>query len=315
VAHRISRPVRAIARAAQKVAQGDYSPKIEFRSRDEIGYLADCFNRMTSELARAQRELREWGEKLERKVEQRTAEIKAIQTQMLQAEKLAAIGKLAAGVAHEINNPLTGVLTNASLMLSDTAPDDPAHADLQTIVNETMRCRKIVKGLLEFARQAKPQTQLLDLNQVVEDVLGLVKNQASFRNIVVETAMAAKLPPVMADRDQLRQVVLNIVLNAAEAMGQGGLLRLSSSFDRAAKTARIDVADSGPGIPEEIRARMFEPFFTTKKTGTGLGLAIVYGIVEEHKGTIHVESAPGRGTTMSVILPSYAADAPPPSAG
>ena len=315
VAQRISRPVRAIARAAQKVAQGDYSPKIEVRSGDEIGYLAACFNRMTSELARAQRELREWGEKLERKVEQRTAEIKAIQTQMLQAEKLAAIGKLAAGVAHEINNPLTGVLTNASLMLSDTSPDDPSHEDLQTIVNETMRCRKIVKGLLEFARQAKPQAQLLDLNQVVEDVLGLVKNQASFRNIVVETAMAAKLPPVMADRDQLRQVVLNIVLNAAEAMGQGGLLRLSSSFDRTAKTSRIDVADSGPGIPEAIRARMFEPFFTTKKTGTGLGLAIVYGIVEEHKGTIQVASAPGKGTTMSVILPSYAAEEPLPGSG
>jgi two-component system NtrC family sensor kinase len=305
VAQRISRPVRAMAKAAQKVAQGDYSPKIEVRSSDEIGYLSDCFNRMTSELGRTQGELREWGEKLERKVEQRTAEIKAIQAQMLQAEKLAAIGKLAAGVAHEINNPLTGVLTNASLMLADTPPDDPQHPDLQTIVDETMRCRKIVKGLLEFARQAKPQTQLLDLNQVVQDVLGLVRNQASFRNIVVETALDPKLPPVMADRDQLRQVVLNMVLNAAEAMGQGGLLRLSTTFARDRGTCKIDIADSGPGIPEEMRARIFEPFFTTKKTGTGLGLAIAYGIVEEHKGTIQVESAPGKGTTMSVVLPSY----------
>jgi len=315
VAQRISRPVRAMAKAAQKVAHGDYSPKIEVRSSDEIGYLSDCFNRMTSELGRTEGELREWGEKLERKVEQRTAEIKAIQAQMLQAEKLAAIGKLAAGVAHEINNPLTGVLTNASLMLADTPPDDPQHPDLQTIVDETMRCRKIVKGLLEFARQAKPQTQLLDLNQVVQDVLGLVRNQASFRNIVVETTLDPKLPPVMADRDQLRQVVLNMVLNAAEAMGQGGLLRLSTTLDRDRGTCKIDIADSGPGIPEEMRARIFEPFFTTKKTGTGLGLAIAYGIVEEHKGTIQVESAPGKGTTMSVVLPSYVSTSSPDASG
>ena len=304
VAQRISRPVRAIAQAAQKVAQQDYSHKIEVNSRDEIGYLGECFNRMTSELERAQRELKEWGEKLERKVEQRTAEVKAIQGHMLQAEKLAAIGKLAAGVAHEINNPLTGVLTNSSLLLADTPANSPLRADLQTIVDETMRCRKIVKGLLEFARQAKPQTQLLDPNQVLEDVLGLVKNQASFRNIVIETALASKLAPVVADRDQLRQVVLNIVLNAAEAMSGGGVLRLSTTFDREAGTTRIAIQDSGPGIPEAIRARIFEPFYTTKRTGTGLGLAIAYGIVEEHKGTIQVDSAPGRGTTMTVVLPA-----------
>jgi len=207
-------------------------------------------------------------------------------------------------VAHEINNPLTGVLTNSSLLLADTPANSPLRADLQTIVDETMRCRKIVKGLLEFARQAKPQTQLLDPNQVLEDVLGLVKNQASFRNIVIETALASKLAPVVADRDQLRQVVLNIVLNAAEAMSGGGVLRLSTTFDREAGTTRIAIQDSGPGIPEAIRARIFEPFYTTKRTGTGLGLAIAYGIVEEHKGTIQVDSAPGRGTTMTVVLPA-----------
>jgi len=156
VAQRISRPVRAMAKAAQKVGQGDYTFKIEVPSGDEIGYLAERFNRMTSELARTEGELREWGEKLERKVEQRTAEIKAIQVQMLQAEKLAAIGKLAAGVAHEINNPLTGVLTNASLMLSDTPKDDPQHQDLQTIVDETMRCRKIVKGCSSSPARRNP---------------------------------------------------------------------------------------------------------------------------------------------------------------
>jgi two-component system, NtrC family, sensor kinase len=304
-----------MAEAAKKVADGDYSAKVVAESSDEIGYLAKCFNRMTSELARAQKELRDWAETLERKVAERAAEMRAIQTQMLQAEKLAAIGKLAAGVAHEINNPLTGVLTNASLLLQDTPAGDPDRADLQTIVDETMRCRKIVKGLLEFSRQAKPQTQPLELNQVIEDVLGLVKNQASFRNIVLEMALDPDLPAVMADRDQMRQVVLNIVLNAAEAMPGGGRLRLASTFDRAAGRARIEAKDTGSGIPEEIQARMFEPFYTTKKTGTGLGLAIAYGIVEEHKGRLRVDSAPGRGTTMIIELPTLGGPpCTPPSA-
>lgn len=317
VAQRISRPMRAMAEAAQKVAEGDYSAKVAVVGSDEIAYLGERFNRMTSELARAQGELREWGETLERKVEQRTAEIRAIQSQMLQAEKLAAIGKLAAGVAHEINNPLTGVLTNASLLLQDAPEGDPTRADLQTIVDETMRCRKIVKGLLEFSRQAKPHTQPIELNQVVEDVLGLVKNQASFRNIALETALDRELPAVMADRDQLRQVVLNIVLNAGEAMTGGGRLRIASAFDRETAMARIEAKDTGCGIPEQIQARMFEPFYTTKKTGTGLGLAIAYGIVEEHKGRLRVDSAPGRGTTMIIELPalpkSPAAEPLPPN--
>jgi two-component system NtrC family sensor kinase len=230
--------------------------------------------------------------------------MKAIQTQMLQAEKLAAIGKLAAGVAHEINNPLTGVLTNASLLLAATPADDPKREDLQTVVDETMRCRKIVKGLLEFSRQAKPQVQLLDSNQVVTDVLGLVKNQASFRNIALEVALADGLPPVLADRDQLRQVVLNVVLNAAEAMTGSGRLELKSRFERKERLVWLEIRDSGPGIPEEVKARMFEPFFTTKRTGTGLGLAIAYGIVQEHKGRILVESEPGKGTTIAVGLPA-----------
>jgi len=304
MARRISRPIRAMAVAAQRVAQGDYTQKVEANTHDEIEYLAESFNRMTRELTRATQELREWAENLETKVEQRTSELKAMQGHLIQTEKLAAIGKLAAGVAHEINNPLTGVLTNSSLLLEDVPKGNPMREELQVIVDETLRCRKIVKGLLDFARQTKPQKQIVDMNGVVEDVLNLVRNQASFRDIAIETELDPKLPPVMADRDQMRQVVLNIVLNAAEAMPAGGSLRVVSRREPAAGQAEITIADTGPGIPDEIKNKLFEPFFTTKKSGTGLGLAIAYGIMERHKGTITVESRRGKGTVIGLRLPA-----------
>jgi two-component system, NtrC family, sensor kinase len=304
VAGRLSRPVRRIADAARRLAGGDFSVRVRSESSEEIADLAEGFNRMTEELARAQQELQAWGLNLERKVEERTAELKAVQTHMARAERLAAIGKLAAGVAHEINNPLTGVLTNANLMLADLPPEDPRRDDLQSIVNETLRCRTIVKGLLDFARQTKPQKQLVDIAQVVENVLGLVRNQASSHNIAIESDLARGMPLVMADRDQLCQVVLNVVLNAAEAMPNGGSLRLSSQTTDAGKQVVLEIKDNGPGIPPEIRDRIFEPFFTTKKTGTGLGLSIAYGILEQHGGTLQVQSPPEGGTTVLITLPA-----------
>jgi len=302
IAHQISRPIRAMADAAKKISEGDYSQKVEVSTDDEIGFLANNFNTMVAELGRAHQELKESAETLERKVEQRTTELRAMQAHLIQSEKLAGVGKLAAGVAHEINNPLTCVLTNSSLMLSDLPPDDPRREDLQTVVDETLRCRKIVKGLLDFARQTKPQKQNLNLNKVVEDVLSLVRNQASFQNIAIHTEMDPTLPTVLADADQMRQVVLNIILNAADAMPQGGALRIRSYFDSKSKQVILRISDTGPGIPVEIQDKLFEPFFTTKKTGTGLGLAIAYGIMERHKGALKVESSPGHGTTMVVIL-------------
>jgi two-component system NtrC family sensor kinase len=259
---------------------------------------------MVSELVRAHQELRESAETLERKVEHRTTELRAMQAHLIQSEKLAGVGKLAAGVAHEINNPLTCVLTNSSLILSDLPPDDPRREDLQAIVDETLRCRKIVKGLLDFARQTKPQKQKLDLNKVAGDVIALVRNQASFQNISLEAELDPGLPSVLADADQMRQVVLNIILNAADAMPQGGKISVQSSFESKKNQAVLRISDTGPGIPAEIQDKMFEPFFTTKKTGTGLGLAIAYGIMERHKGSLKVESSHGRGTTIEVILPT-----------
>jgi two-component system NtrC family sensor kinase len=302
VANKISRPIRAMADAAKKIANGDYSQKVEVTSDDETGFLANNFNTMVSELVRAHQELREWAETLERKVEQRTTELRAMQAHLVQSEKLAGVGKLAAGVAHEINNPLTCVLTNSSLMLADLPPDDSRREDLQAIVDETLRCRKIVKGLLDFARQTKPQKQQLDINKVAEDVITLVRNQASFQNITIQTGLDSGVPSVLADADQMRQVVLNIILNAADAMPQGGEIRIRSLFDAKTNQVMLRISDTGPGIPVEIQDKLFEPFFTTKKTGTGLGLAIAYGIMERHKGSLKIESALGHGTTIIVSL-------------
>jgi two-component system NtrC family sensor kinase len=302
VANKISRPIRAMAEAAQKIAEGDFCHKVEVTSDDETGFLANNFNTMVSELVRAHQELKEWAETLERKVEQRTTELREMQAHLIQSEKLAGVGKLAAGVAHEINNPLTCVLTNSSLILSDLPRDDPRREDLQAIVDETLRCRKIVKGLLDFARQTKPQRQKLHINRVAEDVIALVRNQASFQNITIKTELDPAIPPVLADADQMRQVVLNIILNAADAMAEGGVIRVCSSFEPKLKQVALRISDTGPGIPADIQDKMFEPFFTTKKTGTGLGLAIAYGIMGRHKGSLKVESTPGRGTTIVVAL-------------
>jgi len=304
VANKISGPIRAMADAAKKIAEGDYSHKVDITSDDETGFLANNFNYMVSELVRAHQELREWAETLERKVEQRTAELKAMQAHLIQSEKLAGVGKLAAGVAHEINNPLTCVLTNSSLILADLPKDDPRREDLQAIVDETLRCRKIVKGLLDFSRQTKPQKQRLDFNKVISDVVTLVRNQASFQNITIHMDLSAEIPPVLADADQMRQVALNIILNAADAMPQGGQIRIRSLLDPGKKQVIVRISDTGPGIPPEIQNKMFEPFFTTKKTGTGLGLAIAYGIMERHKGSLHIESALGHGTTIIIIIPT-----------
>jgi len=294
VARRISGPIHELTLAAKVTERG---------TGDELGDLAHSFNTMTTELEAAHQALRESADVLERKVEERTTELRRMQAQMIQSEKMVAIGKLAAGVAHEINNPLTGVLTNSSLMLEDLPDPHPWREDLQTIVNETLRCRKIVKGLLDFSRQTRPQRTPLDMNQVVEDVLALVRNQTVFRRIRITYALDPELPRVMADADQMRQVVLNIVLNAAEAMGDGGELRLSSSSGPSSQSIDVVVADTGPGIPDDVRARIFEPFFTTKRTGTGLGLAVAYGIVERHHGELLIDSVRGRGTTFTIRLP------------
>jgi two-component system, NtrC family, sensor kinase len=302
---RIIRPLRRMAAATRQIARGDLSQPIVAASRDEVGALADSFNEMTGHLRDANTKLVEWGKTLERRVEERTRELGEIQAHLLQSEKLASIGKLAAGIAHEINNPLGGILIYSHLLLEDAPPGHPHHENLKKIVRETTRCKDIVKGLLDFARPREPIRAPTDLHELLDRCLSLTERQALFQNIRIVRDFAPGLPAIVGDGDQLQQVFMNIIFNAAEAMAGNGTLTLRSSFDAERDMVAVAVADTGHGIPEEDKERLFEPFFTTKEVGrgTGLGLAISYGIVQKHGGAIEVLSQPGHGTTFTVLLP------------
>jgi two-component system NtrC family sensor kinase len=300
----ITNPLHRLSEAAEKIADGDYDQHIESETEDEVGHLVNAVNRMSEKLAESRRELETWARTLEGKVERRTARIQEMQQQLVQSEKLASLGKLAAGVAHEINNPLTAILTNSSLMLDDLPESDPRREDLETVVSETIRCRNIVKALLDFARQTKPEKNPVSVNSLLQTTLRLLQNQLNLNGIIVTKQLDESVPPIMLDRDQIQQVFVNIAINAIEVMKQGGELRVRTAFDAAGKVVRVTIADTGPGIPKEELDKIFDPFFTTKESGTGLGLAITYGIVQRHDGEIRVESQRGKGTSFTILLPT-----------
>jgi two-component system NtrC family sensor kinase len=301
---RIIKPLQGMVVATQEIAKGDLDHKVDVQSTDEIGYLAASFNQMTEKLKAANDELIEWGKTLERKVEERTKELIEMQTHLIQSEKLASLGKLAAGVAHEINNPLGGILIYSHLLLEETEKSTPEYENLRKIIKETARCKDIVKGLLEFARPKEPEMAPTDINDVVNRALSIFERQALFQNIRIIKSYS-DLPRIVADGAQLQQVFTNIIVNAAEAMDGNGVLTIKTSLDTKTECIKIGFTDSGHGIKEEDKERLFEPFFTTKEVGkgTGLGLAISYSIVQKHQGSIEVESEIGKGSTFTVILP------------
>jgi len=302
---RIIKPLHKMVIATENIAKGDLSHKVIVSSKDEIGQLASSFNRMTTDLQAANEKLIEWGKTLEKKVEERTRELINMQASLIQSEKLASLGKLAAGIAHEINNPLGGVLIYSHLILEDSTKDSPHYENLKKIVKETSRCKDIVKGLLEFARPKEPDMSLVDINDMVNKSLYIIEGQAIFQNIKIVKQFSYDLPKTVADSSQLQQVFMNIILNAAEAMGESGTLTLKTSLNSKGKYIEIDFIDTGHGILEKDMKQLFEPFFSTKEVGkgTGLGLAISYSIIQKHDGTIDVKSKPGEGATFTVQLP------------
>ncbi len=309
LAKRIANPLQRLEDISRKITEGDYDHEFKAKGPIEIEHLAGSLNTMARQIETEKRELEEWANTLERKVEERAEEMKKINAQLFRSEKLASLGKLAAGVAHEINNPLTGILTNSSLLLEDFDKDDPRREDVEVMVNETIRCREIVKRLLDFARQTKPQKRLANINALIDNIILLVRNQASFRNITIEKRLGDQLPELLIDPDQVQQVFVNIILNAAEAMAKGGRLEVVSQLSRDGRSIAVAFSDTGPGIPEAHRERIFDPFYTTKEHGTGLGLSISYGIIEQHGGTISVESTVGAGSTFTIQLPIVAEEA------
>jgi two-component system NtrC family sensor kinase len=280
VAWSISRPVTDMAAATRTVAQGDWSVRVPVYGRGEMGILAESFNTMVETLTDAQE-------------------------QLVQKEKLASVGQLAAGVAHEINNPLGSVLLYADILRKETPDDNPQQAeDLAMIINEATRCKTIVNDLLNFSRQNEVLAQMTDLNGLLEEMAEDASIQDLFEKVQLVTDLDPGLPRVEADPLQLRQVFLNLMNNAAEAMPDGGQLTLRTRKGPANGFVTIEIEDTGVGISEENMKRLFTPFFTTKPIGkgTGLGLAITYGIVKMHQGQIAVQSELGKGATFSITL-------------
>jgi len=227
------------------------------------------------------------------------------QLQLIQSEKMASLGKLSAGVAHQLNNPLGSITLYTKLMLEDYDLEDNAKEDLYRILKDAQRCRDTVKELLAFARQTRQLMKPLNINKAIEQTLFLIENQSLFHNIVVKKNMAPFVPSVLADPQQLGHVFMNIIINAAQAMDGFGTIAITTQESASKDKVIIEIRDSGPGIPKEHLEHIFEPFFTTKEEGkgTGLGLSVVYGIVENHGGVISASSIPGRGSTFTIELP------------
>ncbi|MCX7722571.1 MAG: cache domain-containing protein [Verrucomicrobiae bacterium] len=293
LSQRLSDSVRKLARAAEQVAHGNLDVRVQIESHDELRELAEAFNYMAAALKKRDEQLREFTTR-----------------RIMESERLAHIGQLAAGVAHEINNPLQGIVTYSHLLLERARPDDANREFLEKIVKQADRCRNIIRGLLDFARQRKPEKRLSNVNRVVEECLGLVANQALFHNIKIVRNLAPDLPLLLMDPSQMQQVFMNMIINAAEAMNGAGQLTVTTRHVPDASAVEIEFTDTGHGIKEEDMERIFDPFFTTKEAGhgTGLGLAISYGIVKEHRGTITVQSEVGRGTTFTIRLPVSAVE-------
>jgi two-component system NtrC family sensor kinase len=302
-ARRITRPLAVMVDAAGKIASGDLDHMVPVESQDEIGRLARAFNRMIDELSLAHEDLTQWGRTLERRVEERTRELRDTQDQLVVSEKLASLGKMAAGVAHEINNPLTAILLNSHLLLERPGLDPGEEESLRLIAEETTRCAGIVGGLLDFARQTPSRAVPSDINDIVDRTLQLLEMQASVRNIRIEKALDRTLPAIEIDKNKVQQVFSNLAINACEAMPTGGTLGVASLMSRDGTHIEVIFTDTGVGIPKENMPRLFDPFFTTKSFGTGLGLAVSYGIVRQRGGTILVRSVVGKGTVFTVRIP------------
>ncbi len=303
----VYRPVKKLIDGTHRVADGDLSYRLPVGSDDELGDLARSFNKMTAKVGGAQAEIEE-------RVRRKTAELEKIHKTLLSSEKMASIGKLAATVAHEINNPLFGILTYAHLTLRNVQKlefegRDEMAEQLQTIERESKRCGELVKSLLTFSRQAPSQREPQDLNTVVHRAVQLVKHKLDMQSIQLKETLAEGLPAVDCDGNQIQQVILVLMVNAAEAMPKGGTLEVSTEFDGTAEQGVVRVKDSGSGIPPDVLPRIFDPFFTTKEdqNRTGLGLAVAAGIIEQHAGEITVRSEPGAGTEFRVALPATVA--------
>jgi two-component system NtrC family sensor kinase len=312
----VYRPLDDLRAGAEQMASGDLDEEVPVRSDDELGQLAESFNTMMAALRQSRAELQDWGRTLEEKVEEATRELRIAQAEAARSEKLASVGLLAAGIAHELNNPLTGVLTFAHLVRNELEDGSPQAEDLDLVIQETKRCAAIIRRLLDFAREKTPEKSYVDVNQLIEECAQLVRQSAHLADIVIETDLDEDLPPVWMDADLMKQVVMNMLVNAQHAIGKDGTIFIGTCLsedcpgaamkDAGAPMVEITIRDDGCGIEEGNLHRIFDPFFTTKGVGkgTGLGLSVSHGTIAAHRGTIEVDSKVGEGTEFRICLPT-----------
>jgi len=314
----VGQPIKALKKGTEHLSRGELGYQIEVRSRDEVGDLAQSFNGMSLQLRAANEEIVTWAKTLEDRVAEKTRELKRAHDHVLHVEKMASIGKMAAVVAHEVNNPLSGILTYAKLLRKWVASGQTEHEKreeaiqcLELIAAESRRCGDLVKNLLTLSRTAPMNVQSTDLHTVIDRSLLLVRHQLELVGVQLQLNYAENLPRVPCDPAQIEQVLLVLIMNAIDAMPRGGNLWINTELSDDENEIKIQVRDDGAGIAPDVLPQIFEPFLTTKESGrgVGLGLAISRGIVERHQGRIEVKSELGRGSTFTVTLPAQDDDA------
>ncbi|MDP2982315.1 MAG: ATP-binding protein [Candidatus Latescibacter sp.] len=293
---RIVRPIKDLAIQAQQMIEPKAGSHYHPRGGDEVDVVGKAFDHMISS------------------IREQDTQIKTIRKEINQARRLSTLGKLAAGVAHEINNPLCGIVVYSNLVLEDMSPDDPRYSNVEKIIRESNRCRNIVKSLLDFARQSHPQLNPAEVNIIITEALNNLRCEPIFKHIQLAVNLDSSLPRVIVDASQIQEVFENILRNAAEAMDVHGTLTVMNCIkinEDDKRVVEVQFADTGPGIPPEHIGRIFDPFFTTKKCGhgTGLGLAVSYGIIERHGGLIAARNSESGGAVFTVELPVEEADA------
>jgi two-component system NtrC family sensor kinase len=305
-------PVKKLIKGTREISSGNLDYIIPETGKDEMGMLGRSFNEMTTDIKKAKEEITTWSNQLEDRVKEKTEALEKTQERNLQIEKMASLGQLSATVAHELNNPMAGILTYSKLIQKkiNKGPLSEEEKDLvlkhlKMIESESARSGEIIKNMLLFSRQESIEMKPHQVDEIVESSLDLISHHLKLHNIELKKEFQPDLPPVNVDENQIKQALLALYVNAVEAMDDEGILTVKTSWMRAKQQVIIIIEDTGKGIPETVKSQVFEPFFTTKNEvkGVGLGLAAVYAIIQKHSADISFESEVNKGTTFKIVFP------------